>query len=655
MWGALSLYITVRMVALPDFPIYFFTDEAVQTVQASDLILHNFRSPQGELLPTYFQNGPFYNLSLSVYAQVLPVFLFGKSIWVTRGAAALMTLLAAVSVGLILDRVFKSRYAWLGVLLLSITPAWFLHSRTAFETTLAASFFAAFLCCYLMYVSHSPHWLYGAVFFGALAFYTYTPMRIVMLVCAGLLFLTDLRLHMRRRKTLLGAFLLVCLLALPFVRFLLLHPGDMGRHLQVLGSYWISDISLAAKLGTFLREYLRGLSPLYWYIPNDWDLVRHTMRGYGHLLWPLLPLGLLGIYIALRRIRQAPYRVLLIAALAAPSGAAFVRLGITRALVMVIPVTILTALAAQAVLEWLRSRVKISPLLIFLPLAVANLLMLHDALRNGPTWYEDYGLTGMQYGARQVFTEVADHLRAHPEDQIVLSPSWSNGTDVVARFFFPVPLPFELGSPRAFFDASRPLTENTLVVMLPDEFDSLPQERFAKVEIEKVVPFPDGRPGFYFTRLAYIDNVKQVVALEREEHYRPQNSRITLDGQEVNVTHPRLDIGTVEAVFDRLLDTMIRTQAINPLDLTLDFAAPRVVQGITLRVGGPATDITVRASTGDGAAPVELTRSLPQSTQVREAVIDFSQPLNITRLDLSIANAGEPPDAFVHLWEVTLR
>ena len=82
---------------------------------------------------------------------VLATRLFGRSTLVTRAVAALIALSGTVAAGLILRQAFGLRRAWLGVLLLTITPAWFLHSRTAFETGLYASLFASAPYAYLRY------------------------------------------------------------------------------------------------------------------------------------------------------------------------------------------------------------------------------------------------------------------------------------------------------------------------------------------------------------------------------------------------------------------------------------------------------------------------------------------------------------------------
>jgi hypothetical protein len=295
---ALGVYLLTRLVGLASFPIYFFTDEAVQTVSAIDLIRDHFRDQEGIFLPTYFKNGPFYNLSLSVYLQILPYLLFGKSVLVTRGTSVLVSLLAAGSVSLILRDIFNVRYWWSGVLLLAVAPAWFLHSRTAFEVVIFVSFYAAFLYAYLLYRCRSPRYLTVAVLLGALSFYSYSPGQVVMTATALLLFLSDFNYHWQNRRTLLRGLALLFLLAIPYLRFRLQQPEAPLDHLRSLGSYWVQPLPLSEKISHYLSEYLYGLSPGYWFIPNERDLPRHLMKGYGHLLRWTLPFAALGLVLA---------------------------------------------------------------------------------------------------------------------------------------------------------------------------------------------------------------------------------------------------------------------------------------------------------------------------------------------------------------------
>jgi len=64
---SLIIYLVVRIVALDQFPIYFFSDEAIQTVRAADFLRDDFRSESQEFFPTYFKNSYQYNLGLLVY------------------------------------------------------------------------------------------------------------------------------------------------------------------------------------------------------------------------------------------------------------------------------------------------------------------------------------------------------------------------------------------------------------------------------------------------------------------------------------------------------------------------------------------------------------------------------------------------------------
>ena len=654
-WLALGLYAFTRLVDLPSFPIYFFTDEAIQSVSAADLVTNHFYSPEHELLPTYFQNGSQYNLSISVYLQIIPYLLFGKSIWVTRGTAALMTLMAAVCVGLITRRIFTSPYPWLATLILSITPAWFLHSRTAFETALAASFFTVFLYFYLLYRLRNPRWLLAALVAAALAFYSYSGMRLVIAMMGLLLLISDFGYHRRHWRVVLTGLGLSLALSLPLLRFLINHPEASEWQLRLLGSYWLSSASLPQKLGEFAFQYLSGLNPLYWYFPNMVDLPRHILPGYGHLLWWTLPMGVWGVVLALRNFRDPAYRTLLIAVLAAPAGAAIVQLGITRVLVMAAPMAVLTALGTQAALDWLREHTKIPrailSLAVFGVLAITNLYMVWDSLAHAPLWFTNYGLTGMQYGAQQVFGAVQDELAAHPGEHIVVSPTWANGTDVLARFFFSDPLPFELGSPDGAFQQVQDL-ENTLFVMVPDEFARIPRTRFAEVRVEKILRYPDGQPGFYFVHLKYVDDIRQVIAREEAQRQQPLSGTLILEGQPVRVSYPQLDIGQIQDIFGSSPDALIRSAAINPMLLAFDFPSPRAIRGIMLRVGGMAMDISIQVQVKGQAAPLMFYRSLPEAVELRNISFTFPSVATVERMTVEIKNIHDPPQGHVHLWQL---
>ncbi|MCC6146043.1 MAG: glycosyltransferase family 39 protein [Anaerolineaceae bacterium] len=658
--AALFVYLTTRLIALPAYPIYFFTDEAVQTTLAADLVRDHYRVGS-ELLPTFFRNAYQYNLGTSVYLQVIPYLLFGESIWVTRGVAVFAGLIAAFSVGLAMKEVFQSAYPWAAILLLSITPAWFLHSRTAFETAIATTFYAGFLYTYLLYRTKKLQALYPAVIFGALCFYSYSPARMVILLNAALFFLTDIRYHWQQRKVVLRALGLVVLMALPFLRFQLNHPQENLRHLEVLNSYWIRATPLTEKLGIYFREYLRGLNPFYWYLEVNGDMPRHLMKGYGHLLRTTLPFGMIGVAIVLQKSRQASYRILLLALLAAPSGGALVQVGITRALIFVIPAALVTALGLEAVLAWIKRRwQKISQLVLALPvfalLAGFNFWMLRDALVNGPFWHTDYGLGGMQWGAQQLFENIREISEQEPEVKLSLSPSWANGTDTIARFFFPGSPPFQIESIEGYFDHRRTLDSSRVFIMIPEEYEKvIHNPKFTHVQVDQILNYPNGQPGFYFVRLAYSAEFDAILEKESAQRRVLQEAGVNIDGSPAKVKFSYLDMGPIDNLFDNDVLTLVRTFEANPLKVEISFDQPRTIAEISARIGGTATDFSFQLLDSAGKVIYQDRRNVEETPDPRWLKFNLEPPQACAQVWVEVKSPRDQEPAHVHLWEITFK
>jgi hypothetical protein len=604
---ALLIYTITRFVGLADFPIYFFSDEAIQTILAEELVQNRFRDVDGVLFPPYFKNYQVWNLSLSVYMQVLPLLLFGKSLFVTRAVSAVVSMMGAAAVALILKWAFQARFWWLGALVLAGAPAWYLHSRTAFETVLMVSFYALFLLCYLLYHGRSPAFLFPALIFAAAAFYAYSNGQAVIGIVALLLFTADFGYHRRQAQALIqrrrwGALALVALLivalALPYLRFRLNYPTDLAYHLRSLDSYLLKDLSPAAKAVTFVQKYLYGLSPGYWFFPNEHDLMRHRIPGYFGHMWPeLLPFFLIGLLLCVRRWRAWPYRTLLIALLVTPIGAATVDIAITRVLSFVVPAAVLIVLGVEWVIAWLPSRAQpVAGLLCFALLAGASLWLWRDSLVNGPLYHRNYGLFGMQYGASQLFTEIEAELAREPAAEIMLTPTWANGTDLFPRFFLPSSQTDSVQTVNvdAFLLEKRPLSAYTIFIMTPAEYQrAIASGKFKNILVERLFLYPDDSPGFYFVRLAYVDDIDAIFAAEKEARRQPVTSQVEWRGQPVTVLHSLLDGGRLADMFDGDVFTLARVMEANPALFDFTWPQPHPFTGLGLTVGTMDFQLTV--------------------------------------------------------------
>jgi len=657
---ALALFLATRLWGLERFPITFFGDEAIQSVTAADLIAHGFRGPYGELLPTYFENGGAFNLSVSVYLQVIPHALFGFSIFVTRLTSVLIALTAVAAVALILRDGLRVRPWWLGALVLSITPAWFLHSRTALETVIAVSFYAWFLYCYLRYRSGTrPLWLFAAVVAAALAFYSYSPMQVVVVSTTALLLLSDARFHRRHARTLLGGLALAALLSLPYLRFLHQHGFDGARHLRVLDSYLVdADLGTSEKLGRFMDEYARGLSPRYWYDPNEGqDLLRHRMKGYGNLLLATLPFLVAGLAVCLVRIRSSAHRAVVIALVCAPLGGALVTTHITRDLVLVVPAALLVTLGIDLALNVLR-RVpwRYVAIPVFVVLGAGQIVMLHDALANGPRWYQGYGLYGMQFGSHQVGAAARRYLDSVPDGRVVVSPAWANNTDRIVRLVTDDDDRVATGSIEGWRFRRLPIPDGLLFVVTPAEYAIIRDDRrFTEQRVLGILRYPDGSPGFYLLRLHYSRQAAAIFAREKVARSRPVQEAVLVGGQPAVVTYPQLSRGRIVDVFDGDPFTLVRTLEANPFVVRISFDTARSARGIEVRLPSLQGVVTLTVTEAGRRAPIVFRRDLPEVTVDPDLSIPFGRRLAVATAEVAVQDVRQPRDGQVHVAEVILE
>lgn len=695
LWGAILAYAFIISFAINRFPIYFFTDEAIHMNMIADFLSNGFKNYDGEFLPTFFIKEGWVN-GTSVYVQLLPYLIFGKSIIVTRLVSAFITLFGAIALGLLLKQVFKIKYYWAGIFLLLTTPAFFLHARTAFEYAEVAAFYCMFLYFYGRYRKGDMRALYFAVVAAALGFYTHGLGQILNGVTALALFITDFRYHIhpKRRKTIFIGLFLAILLLLPFARYYFGHPTEIAEQVKRRQSYW-SDISLTTpqKILEFLGQYFYGLNPLYWYFPNNIDLDRHKMLGYndgliitlpfmligwyqlfrriekplyrfgsiiliasplllttiaatasslpnkalaGQLtdiatngLWVAAPLMLIGVFLALRNIHRPVHRLALIAWLACPIPSSVVAIGMPRMLWMSVPLAILTAVGLSSVLVWAEKqwRVKRSwavPVGLFATLLLLALYMLRSALVDGPLWFDDYGLYGMQFGAEQVFQDtIRPLLEKDPNVRVVLSPSWANGTEQFIDFFIPQDLQprLQLGRPENVITSPDVDTSNILFIATANEFNQLVADpkyqnisvvpQWQGLNLVNPIPYPNQQPGFYIITLQPSPNFVAIMNQQHEANREPiEDKMVFRDSQYIRVVHSPLGSGRMEDIFDNDPDTLARVEEANPFYIAIYPITPIDTHSVFIKTGSLSDyTVTIRLYAPGATDPVIYTQT----------------------------------------------
>ena len=300
--GALLVYTFAVASKLDQFPIYFFGDEANQAVFAETLIKNHFLAANSMSIPIYVETSAYRWVPLiSTYVHAVTLTLFGKSIFVMRMTTALVGLAGIIAVAIALKVIFKKQLWWSAMLVAFAIPAWMLHGRTAFETVMSTGFYSLFILFYLLYRYKSTRYIFPALFFGAASFYSYSNSQAVIGVTALLLLLSDYRYHWENRRMLLAGFVFGLILAIPLIIFTIKQPSANADQLRFVNSYLSEDIPVTQKIGIYVQKYLYGISPQYWFFPNNHDLIRHRMEGMGLIALWMLPFFAVGLWVTITK------------------------------------------------------------------------------------------------------------------------------------------------------------------------------------------------------------------------------------------------------------------------------------------------------------------------------------------------------------------
>jgi hypothetical protein len=286
--------------------------------------------------------------------------------------------------------------------------------------------------------------------------------------------------------------------------------------------------------------------------------------------------------------------------------------------------------------------------------------MLNDAIRNGPLWFRDYGLGGMQYGGFQIFDIVDNYVREHPNTRIIFSPDWANGTDVVARFFLDDFSSIQVGSVRGHITQKLPLDENTLFIMTPQEYDLVNQsDKLTDINVESIVPYPDGSPGFYFLRLRYADNIDEIFAAEKAVRTALRESTMLIDGAEVKLRYSYLDSEfqdkSIALVFDNDPFTVAKTFETNPFVIEMTFSETRTLNGFSIIIGSANVRITMKCYPEAGAEPTIYTFEGQGTRNQPELSFDLPLPTETQILHIEVLDPYTSEQSKVHIWELKLR
>lgn len=503
---SVCLYLGTHLPFLERFPVYFFADEAIQTVKARELARNGFLDEFGDRFPLLMRRFDHFNLGATVYLHMPGMLLFGHRIWAVRGLTALLSLAGTLWLAGAAKRLFGITHAWTIVLYASAVPLFFLHSRTGFEAPIAVSFYAGFLYYYARYRTDRPWHILSASFCAALSFYSAPGLWLTVLASYAFFIAVDFRRHRQRLAAFLSGLALTLLLFVPFIRFQLLHHDLMVKELSVYNSYLSKETTQAEKIGQGAIHYLTALSPRTLFFPDTTHNPRHTLKNQGYFplwSWPVVFVGL--IFFLWRHGKKMEGILFAGILLAVPLGSIVNGFSPTRSMQFLIPVAWLFGIAVDTLLTLThKSKKNAAILFVFFFLAGNTVSLAYDSIRNGPTWFPDYGLYGMQFGAKEVFRDTVPALLTR-YSSVTVNPDFANATDIFIPFFLPPDLRWRVSMANIHDYTLEHLEKNELsgfdsraFVATPADYERLLQKGYVEnIRMIKTIPAPDGTVAFY--------------------------------------------------------------------------------------------------------------------------------------------------------------
>jgi 4-amino-4-deoxy-L-arabinose transferase-like glycosyltransferase len=247
------IFLASRLYRIDSIPSSVYWDEASIGYNAYS-VLTTGKDEWGETLPLHFRAFGEFKLPVYVYSVVISEFVFGVNTFAVRFPSVIFGTLSVIGLYfLVLELTKKKPIALLSSFLFSITPWFFIFSRTGYEAVAGLAFFIWAIYFLVRSIDEKKYLLVSTLLF-IISAYSYNSFRILTPIVLGL----GLLYHISKKQiavVLLSGLMLIAS-ALPLYK---LYKQDSGlSRLQAVGD--IKNIAM---------NYAKNLSPSYLFISGD--------------------------------------------------------------------------------------------------------------------------------------------------------------------------------------------------------------------------------------------------------------------------------------------------------------------------------------------------------------------------------------------------
>jgi 4-amino-4-deoxy-L-arabinose transferase-like glycosyltransferase len=242
------LFLGTRLFRISEIPSSVYWDEASIGYNAYS-VLTTGKDEWGETLPLHFRAFGEFKLPVYIYSVVISEFIFGVNTFAVRFPSVIFGLLSVIGLYLIVLKLTKEKFiALLSSFLLTITPWFFIFSRTGYEAVAGLAFFI-----WAIYFLNKKTLVISTLLF-IISAYSYNSFRILatLVLGSGLLYFAI----KKEFKIVIVSVLILIVSILPIYKLYKLDSG-LGRFQTV------SDTD------NFMQNYLKNFSPKYLFVSGD--------------------------------------------------------------------------------------------------------------------------------------------------------------------------------------------------------------------------------------------------------------------------------------------------------------------------------------------------------------------------------------------------
>lgn len=492
-------FLLTRFYKIAEIPLSVYWDEASIGYNAYS-VLKTAKDEWGDFLPIHLRAFGEFKLPVYIYATVLTVKLFGLNEFSVRVPSVLFSLGVVILTFLVGRKLTDSSYIGLwSSFLVTISPWFFIFSRTGYEATAGLMFYL--LGIYLFLRLRENRWsIPVSILSFILSVYSYNSFRIISPLTILLLCSMNTEILIKQKVSILVSIILIILAVIPIYRLFVYDTG-IARY-QTVGSLPQLIIS----------NYLSHFNPTFLFISGDKNL-RSQQEGFGQLYFPeiiFITLGLIYIMSGKLKYKWLPIVLMLLG----PIPAAITKESphALRSLSSVPFIHIISAIGVIYLEQILRKKY-----LVNLATIAILLFLFINYFINFLTIYPAHSSKDWQYGYKEIFTE--SNIELEKKDKVLVSER--DGQPYIFALFYlkydPEKFRQEVvrnsvdrwgfSTVKKFgkfeFGGWNPIesvaSKGVLYVLTPSEYDGLLGR--SNFDIKKIIYYPNGTTAFYLVSL----------------------------------------------------------------------------------------------------------------------------------------------------------